>query len=121
MYQQNFSEMSEGQALYAIGCHPAVENGVLGIRLPNGTFVVASDVRPDCILTVPYEAAICTKYSKKGTCSTCGISVNLALNSQLALLKWPGTPVLCLECASKKPGLEEFLTWVRSNRRANAS
>ena len=96
--QKGRRKMTEGEALLSIGIKSDTQEGKPGIRLPTGQFIPASDERPDCIVA----GTELLKFSKETVCADCGTRVAISHNTQLMLVKYPGTPVICIECMMKR-------------------
>lgn len=99
----DYTKMTEGEALLSIGVRAVTQDGKKGIRLPNGIFIEASDEKPDCIVATN----IALKFSKEVLCADCSAHIFISHNTQLMLLKYLGTPIICMECMVKRRQKEE--------------
>lgn len=108
----DFSKMTEGEALYHLGVRPAVKDGKLGLELPikgkNGEplFIQASDEKPDAIVASRNKADR-VKGARKTRCVDCRRKVWISPATQEMLRRYPGTPVICIPCFSKRAEKEE--------------
>jgi hypothetical protein len=103
-----YSTMSEGEVLHSLGARIEQQDGKVGVRMPTGAFFESSDERPEAIVCAPYSEGG-TRFSTRGQCSGCGCAILLAQSSRLLLLKYPGTPTLCIVCALKAMEAEQKL------------
>jgi len=103
----DFSKMSEGQALRAIGVTATEQAGQKGILLPSldktgkPLFIPASDKKPDAIVASERKQDR-VKGAKKTRCADCRRRVYISPSSQEMLKRYPGTPVICIACFTKR-------------------
>ncbi len=108
----NYSQMTEGEALYSLGVRPFVKKGQKGIYIPapgrnaEPLFIPASDEKPDCIIASEHKENR-LKGSKKTRCSDCRRHVYISPSTQKMLERYPGTPVICTACFVKRAENEE--------------
>lgn len=102
MKQEDFSQMTEGEALVRIGFRPAERDGRKGLEI-DGVFIPAAgpDERPD-FLVASADKSCAVKGSVEAVCSDCGAEVSIAPTSQELLERWPELMVICLQCALKR-------------------
>jgi hypothetical protein len=110
--EPDFSRMTEGEALHYLGARPAVKNGKLGLNLPipgqpgETLFIEASDAKPDAIVATG-DKRYRVRGDRQARCARCRRKVWMAPSSQEMLRKYPGTPVICLNCFLKQVEKEE--------------
>ena len=103
----DFSKMTEGQALYAIGVRATEKDGKKGINLPRpdkpgqSIFVMASDEKPGVIIASEHKETR-VKGARKTRCADCRRKVWISPSTQVMLRRYPGTPVICIRCFVKR-------------------
>jgi hypothetical protein len=103
----DFSKMTEGAALYAIGVRVAEKDGKVGLNLPmpgkpgQQLFIPASDEKPGAIVASGHKKDR-LKGARKTRCADCRHKVYISPSSQEMLRQYPETPVICLTCCMKR-------------------
>jgi hypothetical protein len=107
---KDFSKMTEAEALYSIGARPAVKGGVQGLNFPvpgkpgkpgQTIFIPASDEKPNCIIASANKRDR-VRGARKTRCHDCPHKVWISPSTQEMLRRYPGTPVICVECFMKR-------------------
>lgn len=107
MGETDFSKMTEGQALYSLGVRAVEKDGKKGINLPipgkpgETLFIEASDEKPECIVASEHKRDR-VKGAKKTRCTDCQCKVWISPSTQEMRRRYPGTPVICLDCFVKR-------------------
>ena len=111
----DFSQMTEGQALYSLGIRAVEKDGQKGINLPipgkpgESLFIKASDEKPDVIVASDRKLDQ-VKGSQKTRCANCQGEAWISPSTQLMLKRYPGVPVICVPCLLKREDLNEMPT-----------
>ncbi len=104
---KGYTKLGEGDALFSLGIRATVRDGKQGLTLPNPTkpgetlFIEASDQKPGFIIAAGQEASH-LQGAKKTRCADCKRKVWISKSTQEMLRRWPGTPVICLNCFVKR-------------------
>jgi len=105
--REDFSKMTEGQALYSLGVRAVEKDGKKGISLPvpgkpgETLFIQASDEKPGCTVASEHKSDR-VKGAKKTRCADCRRKVWISPSTQEMLRRYPGTPVICIACMLKR-------------------
>jgi hypothetical protein len=109
MANKKYRKMTEGEALYSIGCRAEIRDGVKGMTIPlkgkdgKPVFIPASDEKPEMIVGSSHKQ-FSVAGSKAFKCVDCRHDVWISPSTQKILVKYPGTPVICTDCLLKRGG-----------------
>lgn len=102
------SRMNEGEALFALGAMPGEKDGAKGLNIPipgkpgEKLFIGVSDKKPDFVVASYHEKQYRIKGSKKTSCADCHRKVWIAPSTREIFKRYPGTPVICIDCFKKR-------------------